>query len=259
MIALALNLSTTAALKCVLGVALVALVIPLTKAQTINLSAHSGYARYHYEEPGLMQLSGHLSVIGGRALVNFDAGYSLIAEGKYAQAEVEYASPRSGSSHGQPLSIVEFRLLAAIADQWRNLDLQPFTGVGVRGLNNNAQGLTTTNGDNGYLRVSAYQFLPLGVYVDVGSSIRIKIEYDHLLSGRQESHLSGEIIQNRQSRGHGYHVSINASYGKWVAESYIQRWNIAASNAVNCLGGFQLCREPENVSSEFGVNLRYLF
>ena len=155
--------------KSAFGMMFCAITIPLTQAQIIKFSVNTGYERYYYEEPGMMQLSGDQYVVGGRVLVKFDAGNALIVEGRYAGAEVDYVSPRSGSSPGQALSINEFRLLGERTYKRSNLEFRPFAGIGMRRLSNDAQGLTTTNGDIGYLRVITYKYLPFGVNVVVGS------------------------------------------------------------------------------------------
>lgn len=259
MVALVPNFATPRLLKCAFGLTFCVITNSLTQAQTINFSINSGYTRYRYEEPGLMQLSGQQYVVGGRMLVKFETGYELAAEGRYAGAEVDYVSPQSGSSRGQRLSVHEFRLLGGRTYQLHNLEFHPFIGIGMRRLNNDAQGITTTNGDIGYLRVNTSKYLPLGVSFGVGNSIGVNVEYDHLLNGRQDSYVLDELIQNQQVRGHGHRVSITMPRNNWVAETYFQRWDIEASNVVVCLGGFQLCREPKNFATEIGINVKYLF
>ena len=232
------------------------------KSDDYEYSIEGQASRYRYVEPDLMSLEGNKLSLAGRVLAPLDNDRSLIMEGRIAYGLVDYQSVATGNDNDEPDTIVEFRLLLGNNINLGSLRLLPYLGYGFRTLVNDSQGVITTTGHAGYLRISRYHYLPLGVEIKAnifGGKTTLQLEIDQLLVGTQESYLPGETIINRQKSGRGFLASLMFSQGNWAAGPYNQEWKIASSDSVSCDLGQSYCTEPRNQTRETGFRLRYTF
>ena len=227
-------------------------------ADDYKYSIEGQLSRYLYEEPGFMSLRGNKIGVAGRVEAPLKSEAVLLIEGRLAYGEVDYVSLQSGSDTGEPDMIGELRLITGQRLVLGTFQAMPYVGYGFRTLINDSEGMVTTTGHIGYLRISQYQYLPIGIEISTpNSGATLTLEYDHLLIGNQTSYLPGETVENRQRKGNGYRASLMIKHGSWAIGPYIQSWNIAESERVICRGGGYLCVEPANTTQEVGIRLRY--
>jgi len=199
---------------------------------------------------------------------NNSGGLMLRAEGRYAQGEVDY----EGSMGGEPLTIsgiddrtMEFRPLVGL-DWFSEADSLAtfYSGFGYRYLNDDSSKFP-----GGYERESNYYYLPIGItgtrrtgggwFDSIGGTL----EFDFLLSGVQQSHLSDmgyQDVENDQDTGWGLRASIKfEKRGKlnFTLEPFVRAWFIAASETetIYVEGEPVEMYEPKNETVEAGVNL----
>lgn len=187
---------------------------------------------------------------------------------RYAIGTVDYNG--SGSASGEPDWYIEARGL--VGKDWviNEAVLAAYTGVGYRYLFNDARGITST-GAAGYRRESNYFYLPIGIIHRMNIKDQAKLvstmEYDHLLSGTQNSRLSDtglgySDVTNNQSGGYGLKLSIMYEKSKWAIGPYAYYWNIGQSNtAILYQYGTPVGTgwEPKNNTVEFGFKASQQF
>lgn len=220
---------------------------------------------YRYEEPGLMSLQGMKTGIDLR--MTRDAarkGSFFRTELRYAGGMVDYNSKDTGSMQGEPDWYVEARLLFGNDHPQARALLSSYIGLGYRFLLNDGRGISTTNAA-GYRRESNYLYLPIGIThisdLRDGATLKLMLEYDHLLSGHQFSRLSDTglgytDLNNKQSSGYGIKARLTYTTREWSAGPYIHYWNIAASESqplyrYGSYVGYGI--EPNNKTSELGI------
>lgn len=238
---------------------------PVEPGSRIRYSVEAMASSYQYKETALdgsevMRLKGARGGIAGRADRISDNGVFVGGELRVSYGRPDYRSAESGTMNGLTDYYYDLRFLAG-----RNFDLgtsvvAPYVGYGYRKLINNSEGKTTSVGDVGYYRASAYRYVPIGadwtIRLGNGQSLSVNAEYDYLIRGTQKSELPGEPIKNTQNRGWGARGSIMYGFGKWSAGPYVDYWRIARSN-IDC---FFVCYvEPKNVTTDAGVRVRYVF
>ena len=219
-------------------------------------------------------------------------------EVRYARAKLNYTGGVQFSNgdtapltmNGVPDWVAEGRAIMGLDIPFHGMMVTPFSGLGIRGLQDDASKATGTfdNGGvqetiNGYKRISHYYYVPLGVDVEKTYSgewrARFSIEYDFLLSGMQKSCSPVDIsyegvdyhydsIKNRQSKGYGWRVSLNLKkdmpHVGFFVEPFYRFWNIEDSNLAHFDGpaGYEfvgIAMEPSNTTREMGVKMGMVF
>ena len=227
---------------------------------------------YSYKEPGLMSLQGVKAGVNLRSTIaNPERSTFITSEVRFAGGTVDYQSNGTGSDSGEPDWYVEGRLLLGNTWSRRGLsNLSSYVGLGYRYLRNDGRGLTTT-GHAGYRRESNYLYFPIGFIhrgkLNTGAKLVSTIEYDYLIKGKQNSHLSDvdpsfSDLENNQSDGYGWKLHMQYVTEKWSVGPYLHYWEIADSEIKpiyfnGAIGGFGL--EPRNNTVELGIELRQTF
>jgi hypothetical protein len=219
-------------------------------------------ARYRYEEPDFMKLTGNrggfaaaYTAVEDRLFTRFDARYS------YGSLKYE----GSGTQNDMPDTIVEARAVTgANFRMGASASVSPFIGLGYRYLYSDIRGYTTDAGGTylGYRRYSQYVYAPVGVTFRVhaggGWIVAPTVEYDGFIRGRQESKLTdtgragSRDLTHDQRHGRGYRASLmietdHLAFGPWA-----HYWRIKDSE-------FDAGLEPANRTREIGIEVRYRF
>ncbi len=204
--------------------------------------------------------------------------FMLKLDTRGAFGRVDYSSSSTGSSDNIDDYVIEGRLLAGY-DFFRSEDASvvyaAYAGLGYRYLNDGGGGTITTTGALGYDRESNYWYLPAGLQATTPLSEYWRListfEFDLLLRGKQESHLSTASplysdITNNQDTGYGLRGSFQfQKTGEKVDlsfEPFVRYWDIENSevSTIRYSGvaiGYGL--EPENTTVEAGVALSASF
>lgn len=221
-------------------------------------------ARYRYEEPGLMHLTGErIGATVAYTVANERRTYMRF-ELRYSYGELEYQG--SGTLDGAPDHLFEVRSLAGRDFRTGALVWSPYLGFGMRYLYNDLRGITST-GAIGYQRESNYFYMPLGITLRVPLGehwvLAPQIEYDGFLKGAQHSYLADtglgfNNVTNWQRRGRGYRAQLMFEGRRWSFGPWMNYWQIKDSEIQPIGAGF-IGLEPENWTRESGVELRYRF
>jgi hypothetical protein len=150
----------------------------------------------------------------------------------------------------------------------------PYIGLGYRYLFD-GQGKT----EYGYDRESQYIYLPLGgdaiFRFGRGWSLGLNMEYDHLIAGRQKSHIENvdsgfSSLENKQTDGYGLRGSIKLAKDvsqrvSVFVQPYFRYWNIKQSDGKPLLyndsvycdvsGCYDSMVEPKNTTTEVGLKM----
>jgi len=225
------------------------------------------FADYHYEEPGLMKLTGgRAGVVGAYTFTNAARVFSRI-DARTSYGSLKYESTGSGTLEEVPDWIFETRAVSGkdflLGDR---VSLSPYIGLGYRYLYNDLRGYSST-GAGGYRRASRYIYAPVGTTMRIHAGehwvIAPMIEYDVFLRGRQYSYLSDigpgfSDVSNRQTKGMGYRAYLMIEKGRWAFGPWMHYWKIKDSEpTVDNFG--RVLFEPENWTREYGVELRFRF
>lgn len=135
-----------------------------------------------------------------------------------------------------------------------------YTGFGYRYLYDDS-----SSDPAGYERTSNYLYLPLGYQFNQISentwSIAATIEADLLILGIQKSDFGIIEVDNNQYNGLGYRVAIKfqnkSEDGIFIIEPFFRFWDIGKSET-EYIGALYFY-EPANETTEFGVQLKWLF
>ncbi|MFH2058893.1 MAG: hypothetical protein ABIJ59_08325 [Pseudomonadota bacterium] len=230
-----------------------------------------GFTTYHheYEEPGIMQNKGFFYGIAYSAM--YEKSILLGVEGLISYGQVDYSSNSSGESDDIDDICLETRALVgyAVLNDTR-VKITPFTGIAYRFLQDDSSNELTTTNNIGYLRESNYVYSPFGIKIDMplndGWHLKPAFEYDLFWFGEQESYLGYvagyEDITNDQESGYGWRASLALTkktravgYG---VELFYRYWDIDDSEITRDRFGRSWI-EPDNETSEIGLNLSILF
>ena len=222
-------------------------------------------SKYHYEEPGFMNLKGNQAgAVGAYTFTSPNRLYSRI-DLRASYGKLKYEG--SGTLDDVPDWIVEARAVIG-RDYLRGegIALSPYVGLGYRYLYNDLQGYSST-GAVGYRRYSHYVYVPLGLTARFRAGVRWvvapTVEYDAFLGGRQYSQLTDTGIgysdaSNTQKHGYGYRAYLMLENGRWAFGPWLHYWKIKDSDTVP-IGLGKAALEPANWTREYGVELRYRF
>jgi hypothetical protein len=261
------------------AILVVVLMIPaFTHAESLPLSTSSGtelglqISDYRYEEQYnnafLMSNVGIKLGFAGGYTRAFGNGWYVLGDARVALGEVKYTG--SGSKEGNPDVLLDGRLIGGKDFDRGSFLLSPYVGLGYRTLYNDLRGLTSS-GSAGYRRSSRYIYLPLGLThrfrVTTEARISTSLEYNHLLEGRQQSFLSDSNFQSNDpvnTQRNGYGIRLVSSYEtvSWSLGLFYQFWSLKDSDrVVLTTSGVPVGSviEPQNTTTEFGVQLKYRF
>ena len=220
-------------------------------------------ARYHYAEPGLIDITGNRAgVVGLFTFVNPVPRLFTRIDVRESYGSLRYEG--SGTQTGIPDWITEARIVSGKDFlPGESISLSPYLGLGYRFLYNDLRGYSST-GNVGYRRYSNYSYAPIGLT----SRIRFgeqwvlapTLEYDAFIRGRQVSKLSDAglgipDVNSTQNGGFGYRVSIMAETGHWAFGPWLHYWHIRDSD----IDATTLRLEPANWTREAGFEVRYRF
>ncbi|MDH4233529.1 MAG: hypothetical protein OEV15_00125 [Gallionella sp.] len=247
------------------------LVTATVRAETPDLKTQTGFdlglslSSYKYEEPGLMSLEGGKIGVDMRIAKMFPSEWSIRGELRHAYGKLDYNG--SGSASGNPDLYTEARFL--VSRDWVINDavLSPYTGGGYRYLYHDGRGIscTATTCYWGYRRESNYLYWPVGLTLRSALNNQARlvstVEYDHLLQGKQVSHMSDggyghSDATNTQKKGYGLKLSVNYEKDNWAIGPFVHYWNIDDSDIVPEIQngtptGWGLM-EPKNNTVEIG-------
>lgn len=262
---------------------------------SFDLAAESGLHQKHweigpevyhaaYEEPGVMKEEGVM--YGLKGAIEFHdiipgPVNMLRAEASYTWGEQDYTSDWTGDIDDIETSVFEVRGLLGRDIQFSGGVLTPYTGFGYRWKKDYAGGMVSTSGALGYDRESNYYYSPLGIAViadlEKGWSIGGSFEYDLFWGGTQKSFFSelhplNSDLENDQNDGYGLRASLKIAKELdetflIVLEPFWRYWDIDQSepgvyDEYNAFLGRVVQKtgyEPENSSTEYGVNIVLLF
>ena len=234
---------------------------------------------FKYEEPGVMEEEGTFYGVAfdytyrewvsdsPEQSLSYDKKRMTRFEGRFASGEVDYDG---ALSDGTPYTmdgiddfVLEGRMLFG-ADWLRSNKLNTFyMGLGYRYLNDDP-----SSDPVGYERESNYYYVPIGYEIDTnlraGWSWAGRLEFDLLLWGEQKSHLSdidpsNPDLENDQDSGYGYRASMKIHYKStnvnFAIEPFFRYWDIDKSEVIYPY----VVWEPKNETSEFGIQLIWMF
>ena len=140
-------------------------------------------------------------------------------------------------------------------------------GLGYRWLYDDSGGQASSTGALGYDRQSQYYYVPAGGILDIGQDIKLKGQFNYLLTGKQTSFLSDiagfSDVENDQSFGWGvdftfdYKITNSTSF-----YSFYRYWDIDKSDtAEGTFPGVLIFEafEPANKTTEAGIGIAYKF
>ncbi len=241
---------------------------------------------YHaaYKEPGVMQEDGAMYGVRGAVEVHdiIPGPVDMFrAEAGYAWGEQDYSSDGTGEIDDIDVSVFEIRGLLGHDIHFSEAVLTPYAGFGYRWKKDRAGGMVSTTGALGYDRESNYYYTPLGIVLiadlEKGWSIGGQIEYDLFWDGTQKSFFSelhplNTDLVNDQDEGYGIRASLKIARELdaaliLVLEPFWRYWDIERSkpgvyeeyNAFRRRAVQKTGYEPENNSSEYGLNVTLVF
>jgi hypothetical protein len=228
------------------------------------------YSHYRYEEPGKMYETGNKIGLAVKYTVLLQDDQFLATGFRVATGENTYVG--SGTLHGMPDTLLEWRIVEGEDYVFHEFSLSPYAGLGYRILYNDARGVTST-GARGYRRLSQYLYMPIGLIHRIAldddpSRIATTLEYDLFLSGKQRSYLSDTGLgypdmSNDQRGGHGLKASIAYEVPHWSLGIFADYWKITTSDPafINSGSGAILFVgwEPDNNTHEAGIFAKYRF
>ncbi len=226
-------------------------------------------ARYRYEEPGFVRISGNRGgVIVAATFVNPKRRLFTRIDVRESYGSLKYEG--SGTKDGIPDWITEARIVSGKDFlPGSGISLSPYAGLGYRFLYNDLRGYTPCGAGIcvGYRRYSNYSYAPIGLTsrISIGEQwvLAPTLEYDAFIHGQQISKLSDAglgdpDVTNTQNGGFGYRVSIMAETGHWAFGSWLHYWHIKDSD-LQRINATTLGLEPANWTREVGFELRYRF
>lgn len=225
---------------------------------------------YHeYKEPGIMKNDGFFYALNYSLM--YEKKLVLGIEGTIAYGQVDYSSTSSGESSDIDDVMVETRgIIGFVASQTAKTKIIPYTGFAYRFLQDDSENKLTSTNHLGYLRESNYYYSPIGIKIDMaldnGWHFKPTLEYDIFWFGEQESFLGYvagyEDIKNDQEDGYGWRASIaftkKAKTFEYGVELFYRFWDIDDSEVTRDSFNRNWI-EPDNETTEFGINLSLLF
>ena len=171
----------------------------------------------------------------------------------YRHIKYEYWSDRTGTLDDVENFVYNLRGLYGVQLTDK---LMLKSGFGYRYLLDQDDGRLTTTGAAGYDRIQEYKYIPIiaELIAPIGSiNGKLKLEYDHVFWGENESKLSAGTKKFRNDDGYMVKASYQIPYEGFYLEPYYEFQSIEESTLD---GGSQ---EPSNTTDEFGIKLTKKF
>ena len=130
------------------------------------------------------------------------------------------------------------------------------SGLGYRYLIDHSGGTTTSTGAVGYDRIQEYKYIPIvaELIAPIGSiNGKLKLEYDHVFWGENESKLAAGAKKFRNDDGYMVKASYKIPYEGFYLEPYYEFQSIEESTVTAS------SQEPSNTTDEFGIKLTKKF
>jgi hypothetical protein len=130
------------------------------------------------------------------------------------------------------------------------------SGFGYRHLLDKKNALVSSTGATGYDRIQEYKYIPIvaELVAPIGSiNGKLKLEYDHIFWGENESKVSSGTLKFRNDDGYMVKASYKIPYKGFYLEPYYEFQSIEEST----LDGS--AQEPSNTTDEFGIRLTKKF
>ncbi|MDR3450671.1 MAG: hypothetical protein P4M15_13175 [Alphaproteobacteria bacterium] len=264
--------------------------VPAEETSGVDLGTRGGFqlgveaSNYHYQEHTdsadhqFMRQNGIKAGLVASATETFSYGMFLSGEFRFAYSKNSYFSDPTGRidrdaddylGEGRLLFGKDFVVSGEYVPAY---DFTPYTGLGLRDLFNNSNGVVVNN-SAGYRRNSEYLYLPVGLTqrfpVSNDARLSVNAEYDQLLQGMQSSYSNDATFNepnviNNQRHGFGLRGSIMYEGKNWSFGPFGEYWNINASdysiyNGSDCAPYYCALSEPHNQTWEYGAELRYRF
>ena len=153
-----------------------------------------------------------------------------------------YWSNSSGTLSDKDLDIYNIRALYGpkVSDR-----LMIKSGLGYRYLYDHGENTTSTTGALGYDRKQEFYYIPLIAELE-GLGGQIKLEYDYIFIGRQNSYLGYvagyEDLEFKNDNGFMYKASYKRNYKDFNLEPYFEFISVEESNTVSG------SKEPSNTT-----------
>ncbi|MFT5759650.1 MAG: hypothetical protein ACI9LM_004417 [Alteromonadaceae bacterium] len=228
---------------------------------------------YSYEETmdGNFIMQDKATMLGVRAAVStYKRDLTWKLDGSFQYGNMNYTSNGTGSLKGSDDFIFEVRGIVSDSIQLSSgVNVLPFVGIGYQYLIDDAQGMKTTTGHVGYLRMQSYLYSPIGIEINnilltQTWTMGLKFEYDLFFHGANTTDLGSvgkPTFKFQQNKGNGLRSSIRFTTQQFAVEPFIKYWRVEKSNSVvfNDNGTLYKFYEPDNTTAEFGVSFIYIF
>jgi len=228
---------------------------------------------YTYEETtsGNFLMQDEATMLGIRSSVSaFKRDLTWKLEGSFQYGNMHYTSNSTGSLKGSDDYIFELRgIVSDSIPLASGVNLMPFIGMGYQYLIDDAQGMQTTTGHYGYLRMQSYLYSPIGIemnniQLNQTWTMALKLEYDLFLHGANTTDLRNfglPKLELEQNKGQGLRASMRFTKQQFAVEPFIKFWSVERSDSVifNDNGKSYEFYEPDNTTTEFGVSFIYIF
>ena len=228
---------------------------------------------YSYEETmdGNFLMQDKATTLGVRAAVStYKKDLTWKLDGSFQYANMSYTSNGTGSLKGSDDFIFEIRgIVSDSIPLCSGVNILPFVGMGYQYLIDDAQGMQTTTGHYGYLRMQSYLYSPIGIEINNIQltqtwTMALKFEYDLFFHGANTTDLRSvglPKLKFEQNKGNGLRASIRFTTQQLAVEPFIKYWRVEQSDSVvfNDNGTLYEFYEPDNTTAEFGVSFLYIF
>ncbi|MFT5808203.1 MAG: hypothetical protein ACI9LG_002504 [Moritella dasanensis] len=230
-------------------------------------------SNYSYEETidDNFIMQDKATMLGVRAAVStYKRDLTWKLDGSFQYGNMSYTSNGTGSLKGSDDYIFEVRGIVSDSIPLDSaVNLMPFVGIGYQYLIDDAQGMQTTTGHYGYLRMQSYLYSPIGIEMNNIQlsqtwAMVLKFEYDLFFHGANTTDL-GSVgkpkFKFEQNKGNGLRASMRFITQQFAVEPFIKYWRVKKSDSVvfNDNGKLYEFYEPDNTTTEFGVSFIYVF
>lgn len=221
-----------------------------------------------YTEPDVMYEEGNLFGFTGRIRSNKNQTSFIALEADYSSGYMDYVG--SGTIENIPDKMFEIRgLIGSRSERTLGYYMSLYTGLGYRYLNDDSSYMLSSTNAIGYEREQTYIYFPIGIEFTkqtpiFGWILSGRIEYDHLIEGRNNSYtgyISGyDDLSFTQNSGYGHRFSVrftktlSGTDQSLSIEPFYKYWEIETSNVTYDSSGDGWI-EPYNYSKEYGISL----
>ena len=218
---------------------------------------------YDYNEPEFMHNKSELQEqwLDNYGLVyNFKNSFmlndfltELEFDSDYRHIKYDYWSDRTGTLDDVENFVYNLRGLYGVQLTDK---LMLKSGFGYRYLLDQDDGRLSTTGHSGYDRIQEYKYIPIvaELVAPIGSiNGKLKLEYDHVFWGHNESKVSSGTLKFRNDDGYMVKAAYQIPYEGFFLEPYYEFQSIEESTVTSS------SQEPSNTTDEFGIKLTKKF